>query len=133
MPVDFMPGFDNRTKTTSDDTETRDRAMQREGLSVAIKSAVLITALSEAVLIVGLLVMRPVLEAAQGEISHGEHWFSALMPSVMFGMFGLAAGFVLGWRMTGASGLAGRPTWLVGAGAAVMLGVTGAVLAMVLY
>lgn len=95
-----------------------EREILREAGTITARTALLWSAVGIAVLIVLIQAMRASLVSAD-ELFHGGglHWDYALMPSVLFGLFGAGFGAFLGWRMTSSSGLTGVLAWWIGAAA----------------
>lgn len=104
----------------------REKAALREGTVVAVKSAAGCAVLSAAALLLGFYLSKSTFTAADHILKDaGDDWQQAFMPAALFGMFGLAFGALIGWRISTTSGLAGGPAWRVGAGAVVIVSLIG--------
>lgn len=112
----------------------RERVILREAGTITARTALLWSAVGIAVLIVVIQAMRASLVSAD-ELFHGGglHWDHALMPSVLFGLFGAVFGALLGWRMTSSSGLTGVLAWRIGAAAIALFVLAGGVTSLFVF
>ncbi len=112
----------------------REKAAMREGMAVAAKSAAGWVPIAGAVLILGYYLARSTFKAADHIFEDaGTEWDQAMWPSAMFGIFGLAYGALIGWRISTTSGLVGGPAWKIGAAAVIAVAVIGVIGALFIH
>ena len=112
----------------------RERVILREAGTITARTALLWSALGIAVLIAVIQAMRASLVSADELFRGGGfQWDHALMPSVLFGLFGGAFGAWLGWRMTSSSGLTGVLAWRIGAAAIALFALSGGITSLFVF
>jgi hypothetical protein len=113
----------------------REQEMFREAGAITARTALIWSVVGTAVLIVVIRAMRASLLSADELFRDGGsfHWDSALMPGVLFGLFGGAFGALLGWRMTESSGMTGVLAWRIGAAGIALFVIGGAVASFVVF
>lgn len=125
MPIDFIPGM--RTAVEPDaHREEREREALREGIRAAARTGATCAAPAAIVLVIAMMAMKSLLVAADQVLRDGDNWISAFMPSMLFGIFGLVLGGLLGWRMAEGAGMSGSWAWRIGSGCVVIVALCGA-------
>lgn len=106
----------------------------REGTMVAIRAASFWTPIWTLCLILGFSLSRNTFLASDQILDDAGHdWAQALWPAALYGVFGLAFGSFLGWRINIGAGLVGGPAWRIGALAVGLLCAVGVVASMFIF
>ena len=133
MSLEVLPEWekpDEPQQAESVDLKTDDEAL-REAMIVAMRTATVWLVIGALALLPGMFFVAPAVTSA-AELM-GPDGFALdrelLMPGVLFGLFGLAYGTLLGWRMASGAGLVGWPAWAIGSAAILALALIGAVFA----
>ncbi len=93
----------------------RHREAIHEGLQTAIPSMIRWTLLAGVLLALLILALKQSFIGADLNWEAADDmWYYSLMPALLISVLGGAFGALSGWRMTLASGLVGRPAWIVG-------------------
>ena len=107
MPVEFVPDLNDDDEPEIQESPRAAEAL-REAAAVAMKCAAIWTIVAAAALTVMIYFMQSAIQASQEVFTHHSgDWFNGIMPAVLFAIFGLLFGGLVGWRMTGSAGLAG--------------------------
>ena len=133
MPVILRPEDEiNQTPTRSD--PMRDRADLREGVQIAVRTALLWLALVSVGLWFLLHGMEDAFIAADKLLKAGkEHQREACMPALVFMAFGLCFGCLIAWRMSSAASISGSATWMIGIVTIILLTFVGIVAANFIF
>ncbi|HWL94307.1 MAG TPA: hypothetical protein VNT79_12310 [Phycisphaerae bacterium] len=106
----------------------------REGTASAIKCAMGWVPPAAVVLLFGFYLSKSTFLASEHILEDaGVEWQEALWPSALYGLYGLAIGALIGWRINITSGLVGNPAWTIGVSAVLAICVIGILGSIVIF
>jgi len=134
VSLEILPDWeepDEPQQAESFDLRADDAAL-REAMIVAMRTATVWLVLGAIALLPGMFLLAPALSCVTEDlenvfmVSFGRE---RVMPTLLFALFGLAYGTLLGWRIASGAGLVGWPAWAVGSAAILALALIGGVFA----
>lgn len=133
MPIEYLPGVKIEPDDESENRAQRHREEWRAAIRAGSIHAAICAAPSALVLVLAISTMRTSLISAGDLLRQGQNWFSAFMPALLFLLFGLGLGCLLGWRLADGVGLTGRAGLIVGAAAVAGIVAVGAVAVVIVF
>lgn len=106
----------------------------REGTAVAMKCVMLWIPVGAALLLFGFWLSGATFIASDQILEDpGHEWGQAIWPAMLYGLYGLALGSLIGWRINMTSGLVGGPAWRIGTAAVLAVCIIGIVGSMFIF
>lgn len=134
MSLEVLPDWeepDEAQQAESVDLRADDAALH-EAMVVAMQTAIVWLIIGAIALLPGMFLLAPALSCVTEDlenvfmVSFGRE---RVMPTLLFALFGVAYGTLLGWRMASGAGLVGWPAWVIGSAAILALALIGGVFA----